>query len=99
LITKDVETDATVGVNVRVIDSRRKVHLLESTLVRTLSTMGSAYLWRFEWVVCGEMNGEEKDASGVWTISLGTNVLATMPKSNRLMRNNVPEGQGNVPVP
>jgi len=52
LITEDVETNATVGVDVWVINSSGKVHF-----------------WRFERVVCRKMNGEEENATRVWTIT------------------------------
>jgi hypothetical protein len=30
------------------------------------------YLWRFEGVVCWEMDCEEEDAAGIWTVTLHT---------------------------
>jgi hypothetical protein len=68
LITENVETDTTVRVDVGVIDSSCEVYLMVSRVRR--GWKGRDYFWWFEGVVCWEMDSEEEDATGVWTIAL-----------------------------
>lgn len=49
LVSQDVQADAAVRVDVRVVDAGSEVDLR-----------------RLERVVCGEMDGEEENATGVW---------------------------------
>ena len=91
LVTENVETNATVRVDVGVIDSRRKIHLSQSMLARLANSRKEAHFWRLEWVVCWEMNGKKEDTSGVWTITLKTqDRLAMLLESKVSGRKDVP---------
>ena len=59
LVSQDVQTDATVRVDVGVVDARSEVNLR-----------------RLERVVCGEVDGEEENTTGVRRITLHRQVVS-----------------------
>ena len=42
------------------------------------------YLWWFEGIICREVNGEEKDTTGIWTVGLNKSMLVHIQKIGRL---------------
>lgn len=74
LITEDIKTNTSVGVDIWMIDSCREVYLPVSISYAVkgegLQKGVDGYLWWFEGVVCGKVNREEKHAAGIWTIAL-----------------------------
>ena len=59
LVSQNVEADATVRVDVRVVDARSEVNLR-----------------RLERVVCGEVDGEEENTTGVRRVTLQRHVVS-----------------------
>jgi hypothetical protein len=79
LITENIETDTSVAVDIWMINACREVYLRRISIYdmdrgvarrRVWRGMGLLYLWWFEGVVCGKMNREKEDTTGIWTIAL-----------------------------
>lgn len=95
LITENVETDTTVRVDVGVIDSSCEIYLSVSRVRR--GWKGRDYFWWFEGVVCWEMDSEEEDATGVWTITLEKKTQLVAIQGDGIWI--VERIQGYIPVP